>query len=100
MNIRWTWSERKNTLNLAKHKVPFEFAQRVFDDPLHITDSDPYEGEERWRTYGTVQGVLMVVVHTEPVEAGEGGVAIGRIISARKALTHERRLVEQQIYGN
>lgn len=100
MAVRWTWSAKKNESNLAKHRLPFEFAQRVFDDPLHITDIDPYEGEERWRTYGHVRGVLLVVIHTEPEYVGEGKTRQGRIISARKADSNERRLVEQHLYGN
>lgn len=98
--IVWAWSERKNALNMAKHKIPFEIAQEVFNDPLHITDIDPCEFEERWRTYGQVGGVLVVVIHTEPSDAGESGVFLGRIISARKALSSERQLFDQTIYGH
>lgn len=100
MKVRWVWSDRKSRLNLEKHKLPFEFAVRVFDDPLHVTDDDPCEHEVRWRTYGTVSGIMIVVVHTEPVLVGEGDVWEGRVISARKLQSTERKLVEQQIYGN
>lgn len=99
-DIVWAWSERKNALNMAKHKIPFEIAQEVFNDPLHVTDIDPCEFEERWRTYGHVRGVLVVVIHTEPSDAGESGVLVGRIISARKALSSERQLFDQTIYGH
>ena len=98
--IQWTWSERKNAINKQKHQLPFEVAQLVFEDPLHVTDTDPHDDEERWQTFGKVRGIMILVIHTEPMPVGEGNVLQGRIISARKALSHERALVERAIYGS
>jgi uncharacterized DUF497 family protein len=95
--LRWIWDEEKNRANRRDHKVSFETAQLVFDDPLAITVPDPFPGEERWRTVGSpspVTGVVLFVVHTWP-EVDEGGEEIGRIISARKATRNERRAYEQ-----
>jgi uncharacterized protein len=63
----------------------------VFHDPLAATGADPdhSEGEERMVTFGlSSAGQLLVVAHTER------GDAI-RIISARVATQHERRMYEE-----
>ena len=98
-DVDWTWTAWKSERNRAKHKVSFELAVHVFDDPLHLTVEDPFEEEERWRTYGQIQNVLILVVHTEPVSSGDGR-KVGRIISARKATANERRIVEEAIYDS
>ena len=93
--MRLTWDEGKGRDNLAKHGVSFERARLVFDDPHHISDVDPYEGEERWRTLGLVNGVvILMVVHTEEEQDGEEEI---RIISARKATRDEREAYENSL---
>ena len=48
-----TWDEAKNRSNRKDHKVSFETAVRVFDDPFHLSEQDRVEdGEERWQTLG------------------------------------------------
>lgn len=97
--IVFTWNETKNRSNRKKHKVSFETAARVFDDPFHLSEQDRVEdGEERWQTLGLVDGVmLLLVAHTvAQEEAGEGEpVEVIHIISARKAEKHERRRYEE-----
>lgn len=93
--MRWTWDPEKARSNLEKHKVSFELAKRALGDPLCISVPDPYPNEDRWRTLGspTLSGIVVLyVVHTWPED--EDGV--GRIISARKAKTHERREYESR----
>lgn len=95
--MRWIWDERKNRINRRDHKVSFETAQLVFDDPLAITLPDPFPEEERWRTVGSPSAefdVVLFVVHTWP-EADATGEEVGRIISARKATRGERRAYEE-----
>ena len=95
--MRWIWDEEKNRANRRDHKVSFEAAQLVFDDPLAITVPDPFPGEERWRTVGSpspAAGIVLFVVHTWPA-ADESGEEVGRIISARKATRNERRAYEE-----
>jgi len=51
------WNQQKNKSNIKKHKLSFDLAQYVFDDPLHISIQDRYEGsEERWQTLGSIKG--------------------------------------------
>jgi len=92
--VRVEWDERKNRTNRRKHGVSFDLAQEVFDDPLALSKLDRVEaGEERWRTLGMVEGiVLLLVTHTVRDDHGE---EVIRIISARKATAHERRHYEQ-----
>ena len=94
--MRFIWQERKSRRNLAKHKVSFETAMLVFDDPRAISRLDRIEhGEERWQTVGLAGGiVVLLVAHTYYDEDGE---EVIRIISARKATPHERKMYEQGI---
>lgn len=92
--MRVEWDERKNRTNRQKHGVSFELAQEVFDDPMALSKLDRVEaGEERWHTLGMVEGVVLLLV-THTVRDDHGAEVI-RIISARKATTHERRHYEQ-----
>jgi len=92
---QFEWRPEKAQRNLAKHGVAFETAERVWDDPLHVIVPDRFEdGEERWQAIGMVGAVvLLIVVHTYPDLEDEDRV---RIIGARKATRHERRLYEQE----
>jgi uncharacterized protein len=83
------WDEAKNAANKKKHGVGFEFASRVFDDPNHMSEQDTGSTEERWNTIGFVSPhAALFVVHTSYED--EHGEEIIRIISARKATTHEQ----------
>jgi hypothetical protein len=87
--MRFEWDEDKNRRNLSKHKVSFETAKSVFDDPLALSIQDRLvEGEERWQTIGMVSGALLLVAHTWRDEPGDEAI---RLISARKAIARERR---------
>lgn len=89
--MRFQWDPTKARKNLDKHGISFDEAASVFHDPLAATGADPdhSEGEERMVTFGlSSAGQLLVVAHTER------GDAI-RIISARVATQHERRMYEE-----
>lgn len=87
--MRICWDPEKSRKNFVRHKVSFERAKLVFEDPLHMSEPDPCESEERWRTMGLVDGVvILIVAHT--VTEGEYGEEEIRIISARKATRIER----------
>lgn len=92
--MRFIWDGKKSRWNLAKHKVSFETAMLVFDDPLAISRPDRIEGgEQRWQTLGRAGGiVVLLVAHTCDEKDGE---EVIRLISARKATPHERRMYEQ-----
>ena len=94
----WTWDKRKNEQNVRSHGISFETAIHVFDDPYAVTKEDPYRFEQRWRTMGMIDAVLVVVVHTW-LDCDEAlGSEFGRIISARKATKKERRAYEEEKY--
>ena len=87
--MRFEWDEHKNRRNLAKHKVSFETARLVFDDPQVLSIQDRVvEGKERWQTVGIVSGTVLFVAHTYREEAGD---EVIRLISARKPIAPERR---------
>ena len=94
MAMTITWDEEKNRHNKRKHRVSFQTAQLVFNDPLHVSIPDRFEGdEERWQTMGLVRSmVVLLVAHTY---AERGGKETIRIISARKATKKERILYEE-----
>ncbi len=94
--MRFAWDDQKSRRNLAKHHVSFETARLVFDDPRAISRLDRVEdGEERWQTLGLAGGIVVLpMAHTYREEGGE---EVIRIISARKATPHERRIYEQGI---
>ena len=95
---RWTWDDVKSKANLRAHRLSFEAAVFVFDDPMHATREDPYPYEQRWRTIGMVGDLVIMVVHTWSDLYAEGAVEVGRIISARKATSHERNAYEEGHY--
>lgn len=44
--LKFVWDNQKNLLNQAKHKVSFEIAQLVFNDPFHLSIPDRYDHDE------------------------------------------------------
>lgn len=96
MELLFEWGENKARENLKKHKVSFEEAKTVFNDPLLITFSDEEHStsEERYLSIGTsATNKILLVIHTER-EATEETMII-RIISCRKATASERRTYEE-----
>jgi uncharacterized DUF497 family protein len=93
--MRFEWDEAKNRLNRGKHGLSFEVASHVFLDPLAMTILDlGSKGEQRWRTIGRIQGIVLVLIaHTTREEGGE---EVFRIISARRATTNERKRYEDE----
>jgi hypothetical protein len=84
---RFEWNAHKAGKNLRKHRVSFEEASTVFDDPMFISvvDEGHSEDEERYITLGlSNRGHLLAIAHTDR----QGRI---RIISARKATGKEAR---------
>jgi len=79
------WDPAKREANLAKHGVDFEDAVGIFDGAVleRVDDREEY-GEIRMIAYGEVGSVVLAVVYVDGEETR-------RIISARKAVRHERR---------
>src|ERR1019366_3051826 len=97
--MRFEWDEEKNRRNLAKHRISFQTAKLVFEDPnVHIQEDRVVEGEERWKGLGLIGGILVVlVVHTRSEEGGEDVV---RINSARMAARTERSAHDEAYLGS
>jgi len=88
---RYEWDPNKADQNLKNHRVSFDEALTVFDDPLFLVISDPDHSaqENRYVIMGeSNQNRLLVVVYTERP-------ATIRLISARKASRRERRAYEE-----
>lgn len=82
--------EVKAATNLAKHRVAFDEAKTVFDDPLYVDFYDPdHSGDERYIIIGTSrQDRLLIVSYTER----SGAI---RLISARELTPTERKAYEE-----
>jgi hypothetical protein len=96
MELLFEWDENKATENVKKHKVNFEEAKTVFNDPFLITfpDEAHSETEDRLISIGTAgPGRVLLIVHTERQASQER--LIVRLISGRKATASERRTYEE-----
>lgn len=91
MRLRFEWDEEKAKANLKKHRVGFDEATTVFNDPFSVTIHDPDHSadEQRYIDIGSSdKGHVLVVVYTER------GSNI-RIVSCRKSAPSERELYEE-----
>ena len=95
MAVRWIWDLDKAAISRAKHGLSFETAALVFDDPFHVSKPDPHPDGDRWQTTGVVGPVLLFVVHTWPEATSVEDEPVGRIVTARKATSRERRAYEE-----
>ncbi len=88
--MKFEWDEDKNTINKEKHKISFETAAYVFDDPYYIEmfDFEHSDDEDRYIAIGKV-GDILFVVFTERKDTI-------RLISARLATNAERSLYYDQ----
>lgn len=94
MELHFEWDRKKAVGNLRKHGVSFIEATEVFNDPLAIRllDIDNSNEEDRWITLGQAGNQrLVVTVHTW--QEDDDNIYV-RIISARKATTHEIKQYE------
>ena len=90
--LEFEWDAEKALRNVRKHEVSFREAAMVFNDGHAITYYDDAHShhEERLLTLGISDlGRVLVVSHTL---IGENI----RLISARKATPHERKLYEKE----
>ena len=83
------WDQRKAEANLAKHKVSFEVAKEAFDDRFAVDWFEGYDnGDERFNLVGFVANRLLFVAYTIRNSTT-------RIISARPATRHEKRIYHE-----
>jgi uncharacterized DUF497 family protein len=79
------WDAAKYAANIAKHRVDFNDAVRIFEGPvLEQIDNRRDYGEERIIAFGVVDDDELAVVYT--IRRGQR-----RIISARRAHSRERK---------
>lgn len=89
MTARFTWDAAKSRSNLAKHGVSFEEAVTVFMDRLALFIEDAVDPERTILLGTSDRHRLILVVHAEVDDS------VIRIISARRATSHERRRYEE-----
>ena len=94
--MNWTWDDDKNATNIQKHGISFETAILALNDTLAVTEDDPYPNERRFQTTGMVGEIVLIVIHTFPEASSEFDDEVGRIISARRATSRERRKYESE----
>lgn len=89
--MRFVWDPRKNQENIRNRNLDFAEARNIFQRPMLRMLDDRYDyGEDRWIAIGMLDSVrIVVVVFTERDENTI------RIISMRKALSHEQKRYEQ-----
>ena len=92
MKLEFEWDERKNDINIKKHKISFEDAALVFSDPnrFEIYDGIHSLTEKRWIVIGLAGFKMYRVTFTERNNRI-------RLITARKADKDE---IKEYYYGN
>ncbi|MDZ7698544.1 MAG: BrnT family toxin [Deltaproteobacteria bacterium] len=89
MNFEWDETKRKS--NIKKHGFDFIDAPKIFAGYTLTIGDDRYDyGEERFVTFGILEGRAVSVVHTESED-------LIRIISIRKATRNEEKEYFSQI---
>ena len=64
--MEFEWDESKRISNLRKHGVDFTDVPAVFAGAIVTIEDDRFDdGEERFVTFGLLQGYVVAVVHTE-----------------------------------
>jgi len=88
--MNYEWNPNKAKSNYKKHGVRFADAVGVFEDENAINIQDEHEHEDRYITIGRdfLSRILVVVYTFRDI--------VFRIISTRKATTHERKIYEEQ----
>jgi uncharacterized DUF497 family protein len=88
IQMQVSWDEEENRSNRRNHGIRFDTAVRVFLHPLHLSRRNRVvEEEERWRTIGRINDVLLVLVAYTVVDEEEEAI---HVISARRVTRQER----------
>lgn len=89
--MEFEWDDIKRKLNIKKHGIDFINSPMIFDGHTLTIEDDRYDyGEERFITFGILEGRVVVVVHAEDQDSI-------RIISIRKATKYEEKAYFSQI---
>ena len=87
--MRFTWDPRKAATNERKHGVSFDEAVSTFADALALIVDDALDPERSILIGLSKRGRTILTVYCELT------VDLIRIISARRATSHERRRYEE-----
>lgn len=80
-----TWDEAKRRGNLHKHGIDFVGVESLFHGNTVTLEDDRFDyGEQRFVTFGLLEGRVVAVAHTEQNETI-------RIISIRRATRREEQ---------
>jgi len=90
--MRFEWDPDKNVVNIEKHGIDFEDAKHIFDRPYVEAPSILPHREIRMIAIGLLNGREIAVIYT--IRGNRK-----RIISARRARTHERKRFWQETQG-
>ncbi len=89
--MKFGWDEAKRRANLRKHGIDFNGIETVFDGATMTIEDNRFEyGEQRFVTFGLLEGRLVAIAHTETED-------LIRIISARKATRSEEALFFERL---
>ncbi len=89
--MEFEWDEGKRLANIRKHGIDFIDVPAVFDGDIVTLEDDRFSyGEQRFVSFGLLQGRVIAIVYTERENRT-------RIISARKATIYEQRTYFEQI---
>ena len=84
--MEFLWDEEKRKSNIKKHGFDFIDVERIFAGATFTIVDDRFDyHENRFITLGMLEGVVVVIAHTEEDE-------IIRIISIRKATKNEQKI--------
>ena len=91
--MRFEWDEHKAGRNFKKHRISFETAITVFDDPYALIALDEkhstHKEKREWIIGESDDGILVVVFTKRKLGA------VYRLISARNANKRERRKYDE-----
>jgi hypothetical protein len=89
--MEFTWDEEKRKTNIKKRGLDFADAEMVFSGATFTFEDDRFDyGQQRFITMGLLNGVVIVIAHTERSETI-------RVISMRKATKHEQEIFFQNL---
>ena len=90
MHMSFEFDPQKAQANWRKHRVRFEDAEPVFDDPQALTREDPdVTAEQRWLSVGCdALGRVLTVCYTLRGEDGKDMQLISARLATKKERTH------------
>ena len=78
--MKFKWDEKKNAYNIRQHHIDFNDAVKAFSGPMAVDIDDRSD-------YGEERLIVFVEINNETA----------KIISARRALKHKRKIFEETI---